>query len=111
MHTAVEHGDVLDNVGHDMNHHANEHDSLHDDMMKMYFHGGYNEIILFSFWHISTVRGLVGSMIGCFLLGVLYEGLKFLREFLVRQQYRSPGYSNVSPSPSDTVEDSINSSE
>ena len=34
MHTAVEHGDVLDtasdDAGDDMNHHAKEHDSLHD---------------------------------------------------------------------------------
>ena len=58
------------------------------DMMKMYFHGGYNEVILFSFWRISTVGGLIGSMIGCFLLGVLYEGLKFFREFMLRQEYR-----------------------
>ena len=58
------------------------------DMMKMYFHGGYNEVILFSFWRISTVGGLIGSMIGCFLLGVLYEGLKFFREFILRKEYR-----------------------
>ena len=57
-------------------------------MMKMYFHGGYHEVILFDFWRISSVGGLIGSMIGCFLLGVLYEGLKFFREFLLRQEYR-----------------------
>ena len=63
--------------------------------MKMYFHGGYDEVILFSFWHISSVEGLVGSMAGCFLLGVIYEGLKFFRQFLLRQQYsyRSAGCS------------------
>jgi len=91
------------------------HDSMeHGDMMKMYFHGGYNEVILFSFWRISTVGGLVGSMVGCFLLGVLYEGLKFFREFLLRQQYSSAGYSNVAPSPPEILEDgsdSINSVE
>merc|ERR1719278_2475517 len=51
-----------------------------DHMMKMYFHGGYEEVILFDFWRISTLGGLIGSMIGCFILGILYEGLKFLRE-------------------------------
>ena len=56
--------------------------------MKIYFHGGYIEVILFSFWRISSVGGLVGSMIGCFLLGVLYEGLKFFREFMLRLEYR-----------------------
>ena len=58
------------------------------DMMKMYFHGGYNEVILFDFWRISTLGGLIGSMIGCFILGILYEGLKFLREFLIGRDLR-----------------------
>jgi len=81
----------------------------HGDMMKMYFHGGYTEVILFDFWRISSVGGLVGSMVGCFLLGVLYEGLKFFREFMLRQEYRSTGYSNVSPSPESIVEDGSDS--
>eukprot|EP00092_Neocalanus_flemingeri_P050281 GFUD01058072.1.p1 GENE.GFUD01058072.1~~GFUD01058072.1.p1 ORF type:complete len:235 (-),score=72.07 GFUD01058072.1:419-1069(-) len=107
MHAAMDHGGPAHDA-HDtasdgevegMDHQAEEH----GDMMKMYFHGGYNEVILFSFWRISTVGGLVGSMIGCFLLGVLYEGLKFFREFLLRTEYRSAGYSNVSPAPSDTI--------
>ena len=57
-------------------------------MMKMYFHGGYHEVILFDFWRISSIGGLIGSMIGCFILGVLYEGLKFLREFLISRDLR-----------------------
>ena len=57
-------------------------------MMMMYFHGGYNEVILFDFWRISTLGGLIGSMIGCFLLGILYEGIKFFREFLINQSMR-----------------------
>ena len=51
-------------------------------MMKMYFHGGYNEAILSGAFPLS-VGGLVASMTGCFLLGVTYEGLKFIREFLL----------------------------
>jgi len=97
--------EVMKHDGHGMN---------HADMMKMYFHGGYNEVILFDFWRISSVGGLIGSMIGCFLLGVLYEGLKFFREFMLRQEYRSSGYSNVNPSPESTIDDgsdSINSIE
>ena len=54
----------------------------------MYFHGGYNEVILFDFWRISSIGGLIGSMIGCFLLGILYEGLKFFREFLISYELR-----------------------
>jgi len=71
------------------------------DMMKMYFHGGYNEVILFDFWRISTLGGLIGSMIGCFILGILYEGLKFLREFLIGRELRTTSYTNVSSNPVD----------
>jgi len=37
----------------------------HEGMM-MYFHGGYTEVILFDFWRIDSVGGLVGSMFACF---------------------------------------------
>jgi len=70
-------------------------------MMKMYFHGGYHEVILFDFWRISTLGGLIGSMIGCFILGILYEGLKFLREFLIGRELRTTSYTNVSSNPVD----------
>ena len=56
--------------------------------MMMYFHGGYNEVILFDFWRISSLGGLIGSMVGCFLLGVLYEAFKFLREYLMNDELR-----------------------
>merc|ERR1711915_922272 len=101
-------------MDHSMHHNPDMHHHMgmnhHDGMMKMYFHGGCNEVILFSFWRISTIGGLIGSMIGCFLLGVLYEGLKFFREFMLRQEYRSMGYSNVSPSPDSVVEEAPESS-
>jgi len=58
--------------------------------------------------HYSTVstnnicvKGLIGSMIGCFLLGVLYEGLKYLREFLINYELRRSNYTNVDPTPVD----------
>merc|ERR1712228_103299 len=70
-------------------------------MMKMYFHGGYHEVILFDFWRISSIGGLIGSMIGCFILGVLYEGLKFLREFLISRDLRASSYTGVSSNPVD----------
>ena len=53
--------------------------------MMMYFHGGYNEVILFDFWRISSLGGLIGSMVGCFLLGVLF---KFLPEYLMNDELR-----------------------
>ena len=92
-HEAMEHGSSMKG-GHGMM------------MMSMTFHGGCNEVILFDFWKISTVGGLVspdstnhgvevnknptqiGSMVGCFLLGILYEGLKFYREFLMARGFR-----------------------
>lgn len=82
---------------------------LHGDMM-MYFHGGYNETILFQTWTIDSVGGLVGSMVGIFFICLLYEGLKFFRDHLMRRSYSSLPYNNVpsagaengdSPSPDD----------
>jgi|ERR1712126_21167 len=113
MHATVDHDTVHENeneVGDEMMENHRMGMNHHDGMMKMYFHGGCNEVILFSFWRISTIGGLIGSMIGCFLLGVLYEGLKFFREFMLRQEYRSMGYSNVSPSPDSVVEEAPESS-
>jgi len=105
----VNHDEHDDRIHDEVIQHDNGHGMDHGDMMKMYFHGGYNEVILFDFWRISSVGGLIGSMIGCFLLGVLYEGLKFFREFFLRQEFRSSGYSNVSPSPESTIDDGSNS--
>lgn len=45
----------------------------------MCFHFGCNETILFEFWKISSVTGLIGSMVGIFFMAALYEGLKYYR--------------------------------
>jgi len=92
---AHEMGGHVEHIDHSSHTQDNQH-SAHDGMMTMYFHGGYNEVILFSFWKISSVGGLVGSMFGVFILGVLYEGLKFYREFLMRRNYNSVAYAHVS---------------
>merc|ERR1719400_1744805 len=85
-----------------MGHEAMEHGSMKEGhammMMSMTFHGGCNEVILFDFWKISTIGGLIGSMVGCFLLGILYEGLKFYREFLMARGFSSVPYNNVAVS-------------
>ena len=39
-------------------------------------------MILFSFWRIDSVGGLAGSMVACLALGVVYEGVKCLRDAL-----------------------------
>uniref|UniRef100_A0A5S6QXN4 Copper transport protein n=1 Tax=Trichuris muris TaxID=70415 RepID=A0A5S6QXN4_TRIMR len=69
-------------VDHYMNHSEHGDHGNHMDMMAMYFHGGYQETILFSFWKTCTVGGFLGSFIGVLLLAVLYEGLKTFRESL-----------------------------
>ena len=67
-----------------------------DHMMMMYFHGGYNEVILFDIWRISTLGGLIGSMVGCFVLGILYEGVKSYREYWMRGTFQTVKYNQVS---------------
>lgn len=64
-------------------------------MMMMYFHGGYSEVILFDFWRISTLGGLIGSMIGCFLMGILYEGVKSYREYWMNGAFHAVSYNQV----------------
>ncbi|XP_068160000.1 high affinity copper uptake protein 1 isoform X1 [Drosophila tropicalis] len=66
-----------------------------EHMMSMAFHFGYNETILFSWWHIDTVAGLIGSMIAIFLLALLYEGLKYYREYLFWKTYNLLEYRPV----------------
>ncbi|KAK9498808.1 hypothetical protein O3M35_003365 [Rhynocoris fuscipes] len=61
----------------------------------MYFHFGYNETILFSFWKTTSIEGFVGSVIAIFILALLYEGLKYLREFLFWKHYSSLQYRTV----------------
>ncbi|XP_026674451.1 copper transporter 5.1-like [Ceratina calcarata] len=50
--------------------------------MKMSFHIGENEIILFDEWHTMSWDGLGWSMVGIILLTSIYEGLKSYRDHL-----------------------------
>merc|ERR1719367_1278330 len=92
-HEAMDHGSMKEGSGHAMM------------MMSMTFHGGCTEVILFDFWSISTVGGLIGSMVGCFLLGILYEGLKFYREFLMARGFSAVPYNNVAVSAESSERD------
>eukprot|EP00096_Caligus_rogercresseyi_P003103 TRINITY_DN1568_c0_g1_i1.p1 TRINITY_DN1568_c0_g1~~TRINITY_DN1568_c0_g1_i1.p1 ORF type:complete len:204 (-),score=63.95 TRINITY_DN1568_c0_g1_i1:106-717(-) len=96
------HGQPQPPAHHDMpghNHHSAHHDMAGHDMsskgssshmmMMMYFHGGYEEVILFDFWRISGIGGLILSMIICFLIAILYEAIKFTREVVFRK-YNAP---------------------
>lgn len=71
--------------GHDMMHH----------MMSMAFHFGYNETVLFSWWKIDSVLGLLGSMFAIFIMAVFYEGLKYYREYLFWKTYNLLEYRPV----------------
>jgi len=78
--------------------------------MSMAFHFGFMETILFSFWKIDTmsgtmnipdsfiimkkkleISGLISSMIGIFLMSMLYEGLKVFREYLLQKSVQLTG--------------------
>lgn len=64
-------------------------------MMQMYFEAGYKAVVLFQGWDIQTIGAMVGSCIGIFLMGILYEGLKYFREYLSSKHYTSVTYNNV----------------
>jgi len=57
--------------------------------MQMWFHFGEDETVLFAFWKISEIGGLLGSMVAIFVLAFLYEGLKFYREHLYRHSFQT----------------------
>ncbi|XP_011506566.1 PREDICTED: high affinity copper uptake protein 1 isoform X2 [Ceratosolen solmsi marchali] len=71
--------------------------------MSMAFHGGYCETILFKTWTISSVGGLIGSVIGIVIMAALYEGLKYYREYLFWKTYNALQYRSVSMPPEKAV--------
>ncbi|XP_019845887.1 high affinity copper uptake protein 1 [Bactrocera dorsalis] len=52
----------------------------------MLFHGGHCEQILWKAWSATTILEFSLSAIAIFLLAFLYEGVKFLRQFLLRRE-------------------------
>ncbi|CAF1401288.1 unnamed protein product [Rotaria sordida] len=58
----------------------NHHDtSDHHSMMKMYFHTGFTETILFQPWKTTSIPIFICSWIFIFILGILYEGIREIR--------------------------------
>ncbi|VDL74666.1 unnamed protein product [Nippostrongylus brasiliensis] len=83
--------DVTHRHDHHAHHDAHDHSmhtghSGHGDhgghMMKMWFHGGWDEVILFDFWRIDSLAGLILSFICIFVMGAMYEGIKWFRVYL-----------------------------
>ncbi|VDM62168.1 unnamed protein product [Angiostrongylus costaricensis] len=64
--------------------------------MKMWFHGGWDEVILFEFWRISSFSGLILSFIAIFVMGAIYEGIKWFRVYLQMISSTSEFVSNES---------------
>ncbi|KAG5327817.1 COPT1 protein, partial [Acromyrmex heyeri] len=112
----INHGSMDDGS---MNHGGMDHGSMHhgietstDSMcssmgmhgMSMTFHTGYCEVVLFENWKISSVGGLIGSMIGIAIMAALYEGLKYYREYLFWKTYNALQYRSVTvPSEKNVV--------
>ncbi|XP_011137725.1 high affinity copper uptake protein 1 isoform X2 [Harpegnathos saltator] len=112
-HSAMNHGGMdhssMNHGG--MDHGSMDHNSMHqvvssmnnacDDMdmhghgMSMTFHTGVCESVLFDSWRITSIGGLVGSMIGIIIMAALYEGLKYYREYLFWKTYNSLQYRSV----------------
>uniref|UniRef100_A0A023FC90 Copper transport protein n=1 Tax=Amblyomma cajennense TaxID=34607 RepID=A0A023FC90_AMBCJ len=80
---------------HDHHMDGSSHGSM-DMHMAMYFHTGFSETILFKDWAVSSVAGMVGSVVGVFFMAALYEALKYFREHLFRLHFSSMSYSSVS---------------
>ena len=78
-----------------------------DQTMKMHFHTGYQEIILFDFFHISSVCEMSIVAFVVFLLACFSESFKFSREYIRRHFARSSHeYKRV---PERDVEDKLES--
>ncbi|XP_013116467.2 high affinity copper uptake protein 1 [Stomoxys calcitrans] len=56
--------------------------------MIMVFHAGHCERILWDGWVASTVVEFVFSALAIFLVAFIYEALKFVREYFLRQTVR-----------------------
>jgi len=56
--------------------------------MAMYFHGGDVETILFKFWQTDSALAIIASCVAVFIVAVLYELLKFYREWLKQKERR-----------------------
>ncbi|KAM3727479.1 Copper transport protein [Dirofilaria immitis] len=76
-----------------MNHdeiHNLQHDVHSEHSMKMWFHSGYHETILFEFWQINSLYGLLLSCFLIFIMACFYEWIKWFRVYLQLSAARCP---------------------
>uniref|UniRef100_A0A914XLH8 Copper transport protein n=1 Tax=Plectus sambesii TaxID=2011161 RepID=A0A914XLH8_9BILA len=74
--------------------------------MSMSFHFGVKEVVLFDFWKINTVWGLLISCAIIFLACLLYEALKWFRVKLAirhRQAMVSSAQGSLNPSATELI--------
>lgn len=79
-------------------HHADHAGHGSHSMMSMTFHAGFKEQILFEQWSTNTVGGFIGSWIAIFVVAVLYEGLKTVRDQLARRELTKSNEQTNNPS-------------
>ncbi|VDN85525.1 unnamed protein product [Brugia pahangi] len=80
---------------HGMNDELMKHDGGHNHQhgehtMKMWFHSGYHETILFEFWQIESLYGLLLSCVLIFIMACFYEWIKWFRVYLQLSAARCP---------------------
>ncbi|XP_032666199.1 high affinity copper uptake protein 1 isoform X2 [Odontomachus brunneus] len=101
-HGSMDHGN-MHQVASSMSNACGDMD-MHGHGMSMTFHTGFCESVLFDNWRITSIGGLVGSMIGIVIMAALYEGLKYYREYLFWKTYNSLQYRSVTvPSEKNVV--------
>jgi copper transporter 1 len=89
-----------------------EHDEIKgmgsmNHMMKMYFHVGFDINILIYGWDATTNGRLLGTIAAVFLLGIVYEWIKFMRILLaqdVRDNCSSVDLPSVGKEPSSSLD-------
>uniref|UniRef100_A0A1I7UY28 Copper transport protein n=1 Tax=Caenorhabditis tropicalis TaxID=1561998 RepID=A0A1I7UY28_9PELO len=91
------HGDHSEHEGHNSGHGSHgAHGGHEGHMMKMWFHGGFEEVILFDFWRTDSLFGMLLSCAAIFIMGATYEGVKWFRVFLQMSQSQSQVLANKS---------------
>ncbi|VBB26072.1 unnamed protein product [Acanthocheilonema viteae] len=75
---------------HGKEHLHQQHDEHRQHAMKMWFHFGYHEIILFEFWQIESLHGLFLSCLLIFIMACFYEWIKWFRVYLQLSTARCP---------------------
>ncbi|GMT34872.1 hypothetical protein PFISCL1PPCAC_26169, partial [Pristionchus fissidentatus] len=68
-------------------------------MMKMWFHGGVDEVILFDWWRTDSCLSLLVSCVIIFAMGALYEGVKWFRVYLQMNSQKAKNNSACDETP------------